>query len=79
MTRSTWSSRVSTTPGAVETLVIDKDVPGAGHRVHLMATTSQFQAHREIGFGWAAGKDSFPEFELRKTTTRWRSCPQRQA
>lgn len=51
---------------ALSALVIDNNVPGAGHRVHLMAMSSQFQAHREIGIGIATGTDSFPEFNLPK-------------
>jgi hypothetical protein len=51
---------------ALAALIIDKDVPGAGHRVHLMATVPQFQAHREVGMGIATGTDSFPEFGLPK-------------
>lgn len=57
-------NQVSSTTAAVKVLVIDKDVPGAGHRVHLMGAHPQYEAHREIGFGWAAGVDSFPEFGL---------------
>ncbi len=58
-------NQVATTPAAVKTFIIDKDVAGAGHRVHLLAI-SAYGEHREIGFGWAAGTDSFPEFGLPK-------------
>ena len=58
-------NQVATAPAAVKTLVIDKDVSGAGHRVHLLAI-GNYGDHREIGFGWAAGTDSFPEFGLPK-------------
>jgi hypothetical protein len=60
---------VNTLPSSLNALsawIIDKDVVGAGHRVHLMAMHPQFQAHREIGFGVATGTDSFPEFNLPK-------------
>lgn len=56
-------NQIATTPAAVKTLVIDKDVPGVGHRVHLLAIGA-YTNHREIGFGWATGTDSFPEFGL---------------
>mgnify|MGYP001287488708 CR=1 FL=1 len=59
-------NQVATTPVAVKTLIVDKDVPGAGHRVHLLGVGG-FSNHREIGFGWAAGADAFPEFGLPKT------------
>lgn len=59
-------NQVATTPAAVKTFVIDKDVVGAGHRVHLLALAAGYLDHREIGFGWAAGTDSFPEFGLPK-------------
>jgi PKD repeat protein len=59
-------NQVGTPQAAVKTLIVDKDVPGAGHRVHLLAIES-YGDHREIGFGWAAGKDSFPEFGLPKS------------
>jgi hypothetical protein len=59
-------NQVATATAAVKALIIDKDVPGAGHRVHLLAISS-YGDHREIGFGWAAGKDAFPEFGLPKS------------
>jgi hypothetical protein len=59
-------NQVSTATGAVKALVIDKDVAGAGHRVHLLAIGA-YGDYREIGFGWAAGTDSFPEFGLPKS------------
>jgi hypothetical protein len=58
-------NQISTTTGAVKAFIIDKDVPGAGHRVHLLAIGA-YGDHREIGFGWASGKDTFPEFGLPK-------------
>ncbi len=60
---------VNTLPSVLNTLsalIIDKDVVGAGHRVHLLAMNSQFQDHREIGVGIATGTDAFPEFGLPK-------------
>jgi PKD repeat protein len=59
-------NQVATATNAVKAFVIDKDVAGAGHRVHLLAIGS-FGNHREIGFGWAAGSDAFPEYGLPKT------------
>ncbi len=57
-------NQTRTYPEALSSLIIDKDVAGAGHRVHLLATNPQFQSHREIGSGFAEGLDSFPEFNL---------------
>jgi len=39
-------------------LIADAGVPGAGHRVHLLATVWFFQLHREIGVGHAYNVNS---------------------
>ena len=43
---------------ALSLLIIDKGVPGLGHRVHLMATSGGYAQHREVGFGRAQGTDA---------------------
>jgi len=43
---------------ALSLLIIDKGVPGLGHRVQLMAISSGFAQNREVGFGRAAGTDA---------------------
>lgn len=59
-------NQVPTLNAALKALIIDLNVVGAGHRVHLMAMHPQYQAHREIGMGVTTGVDSFPEFGLPK-------------
>jgi len=39
-------------------LIEDLNVPGVGHRVHLLATNAFFQLHREIGVGHAYNANS---------------------
>jgi hypothetical protein len=60
-------NQLPTLNAALKALIIDLNVVGAGHRVHLMAMHPQYQAHREIGMGVTTGVDSFPEFGLPKS------------
>jgi hypothetical protein len=50
---------IPTCTSALNLLIIDKGVQGAGHRVHLMALHPQYAAHREIGFGRAAKGEEY--------------------
>jgi PKD repeat protein len=45
---------ITTYAKALALLIEDKGVPGLGHRVHLLATSTFWAAHREVGFGRAA-------------------------
>ncbi len=44
---------------ALALLIEDAGVGGLGHRVHLLAMSPQFQAHREIGAGRAAAGTTY--------------------
>jgi hypothetical protein len=48
----------TTAESTLALLLEDAGVPGAGHRVHLLATVGFFQLHREIGVGHAYNVNS---------------------
>jgi uncharacterized protein YkwD len=49
----------TTSAEALQALIVDQGIPDLGHRIHLLAMSSLFQAQNQVGVGIASGSGSY--------------------